>query len=348
LRPTLPLRPTAGNLKHAARLREQIVQEIKTGTFLLAVHFPEYRFAKQHETPSDISKRTFAEWFEVWRKLAARDKEKSTMTIYARVVRAYWLPAFGGLLPAQITHEKVLTRLAELAAAGQSRKSQNNILIPMRKIWQLISTIPGAPRNPCDGIKNLKVQKPAPDPFTLDEVERVLAKFDNPVVHDYFEFSFFAGLRVSEQIALTWADVDLPAGTILVRRSKVEGETKERTKTNVERLVELNDRALAVLKRQKARTGLAGHEVFLNPITGRSIKLSGVRYRAPKEARDTSVTLALMAGANPVWVAQQHGHSVIMMMKSYAKWLPSADRGANRAAVNRSISAGEAGERSVK
>jgi integrase len=332
-------------------LREQIVQEIKAGTFLLAAHFPEYRFATVHETPSDTAKRTFREWFEVWAKLAARDKEKSTMTIYKRVVKAYWLPEFGGLLPAQITHEKVLTRLAELDAAGQSRKSQNNIMIPLRKIWQLISTMPGAPRNPCDGIKNLKVQKPLPDPFTLDEVERILAKMDDLVVRDYFEFSFFAGMRVSEQIALQWADVDMSAGTALVRRSKVEGVTKDRTKTNVERLVELNDRAMAALTRQKARTMLAGREVFLNPATGRSwadeqgqakewnraLKLSGVRYRAPKEARDTSVTMALMAGANPVWVAQQHGHSVTTMLKSYAKFIPNADRGRNLAAINKTL-----------
>ncbi|BFO56155.1 hypothetical protein AVXHC19_29580 [Acidovorax sacchari] len=35
-------------------------------------------------------------------------------------------------------------------------------------------------------------------------------------------------------------------------------------------------------------------------------------------------------------VALQHGHSVLM--RDYAKWIPSADCGANRAAVNAAIS----------
>jgi integrase len=344
-------------------MREQIVSEIKAGVFVFSNHFPDYRFIATHEIASDVQQRTFKEWYEVWAKLAARDHEASTMMVYKRVTRAYWLPVFGGLMPAQITHEKVLTRLAELAETGLGRKSQNNIMIPLRKVWELIDAAPGAPRNPCLGVKNLKLQRPQPDPFSPAEVELVLAAMRDDAIRDYFEFSFFAGLRVSEQIALRWADVDFNAGTILVHRSKVDGVVKDRTKTNVERSVELNDRAAAVLLRQKARTLLVGAEVFWNPATGRSwhdeqgqakewnraIRASGVRYRAPKEARDTSVTMALMApGVNPVWVANQHGHSVQVMLKSYAKWIQNADRGSNLAAVNRSISGGDAAERRSK
>ncbi|WP_295541174.1 hypothetical protein [uncultured Pseudacidovorax sp.] len=103
----------------------------------------------------------------------------------------------------------------------------------------------------------------------------------------------------------------------------------------------------------RARTQAADAEVFHNPRTGsayideqsqrrawaQALPAAGVRYRPPKECRDTSVTLALMAGANPVWVAMQHGHSVQVMMRDYAKWIPSADRGANLAAVNATLGA---------
>jgi len=36
-------------------------------------------------------------------------------------------------------------------------------------------------------------------------------------------------------------------------------------------------------------------------------------------------------------VATQHGHSVQVMMYDYAKWIPSAARAANLAAVNAAI-----------
>lgn len=114
-------------------------------------------------------------------------------------------------------------------------------------------------------------------------------------------------------------------------------------------LVELNDRTAAVIQRQRARTQTKNVEVFWNPHTDnvyreeqtqrlartRVLKLCGVRYRPPKECRDTSVTIALMAGANPMWVASQHGQSLVVMMKDCAKWIPKADRGVNIAAVNR-------------
>ncbi|MBO9646756.1 MAG: tyrosine-type recombinase/integrase [Pseudacidovorax sp.] len=174
---------------------------------------------------------------------------------------------------------------------------------------------------------------------------------------DYFEFAFFAGLRHSEQIALQWEDVNLRAGTMRVHRARVLTEDKARTKTHRERLVELNHRALGVLLRQQARTLAMGAEVFHNPRTGsayideqsqrrawlQALQVAGVRYRPPKECRDTSVTLSLMAGANPVWVAMQHGHSVQVMMRDYAKWIPSADRGANLAAVNATLGAANEG-----
>jgi integrase len=128
---------------------------------------------------------------------------------------------------------------------------------------------------------------------------------------------------------------------------------KERTKTHRERTVELNDRAAAAIERQRARTQLQPHgRVFATAgepskpwhdeqlqwrAWVRCLRRCGVRYRPPKEARDTSVTMALQAGCDPVWVAAQHGHSLQVMMRDYARWIPKADRGRNLAAVNRSL-----------
>lgn len=366
LRPTLPLKPTAANLRHAARLRQSILDDIRAGTFDLAAHFPDYRFAHRHAAgDTEANRRTFADWVEVWSKLAARDLEHSTLRIYQRHIAAYWTPAFGTLHPARVSHEKVLGRLAELAAEhqgpdgeprrGLSRKTQNNILIPLRGVFGLICrTLKIA--DPTEGIDNLKVQVGNPDPFSPAEIEAALAavrKHESDEAADYFEFAAFAGLRTSEQIALLWRDVDLVGKTVRIHRARVMAQDKERTKTAVERTVELNGRAAAALERQRARTQLAGGAVFRNPVTGRPwnddqeqrrmwarvLRLAGVRYRPPKELRDTSVTLALQAGAAPAWVAAQHGHSLQVMLKSYAKWMPQADQGRNLAAVNAALGA---------
>ena len=57
-------------------------------------------------------------------------------------------------------------------------------------------------------------------------------------------------------------------------------------------------------------------------------------HRPPKEYRDTPVTMALQAGADPYYVAAQHGHSLQTMMKDYAAFIPKGDRGTNLAAIN--------------
>ena len=93
-------------------------------------------------------------------------------------------------------------------------------------------------------------------------------------------------------------------------------------------------RAVPVLKRQLALTGLKGEHVFGHdsgePYHDLQIswkrwvfahKKLKIRYREPYQMRHTSVTWNLMIGKNLLWVAQNHGHSAAVMLKAYAKWL---------------------------
>jgi integrase len=116
LRPTINLKPTAANLKHARRQRQDILDEIAVGIFDVQRHFPHYKFADKHAAPTDdIGSRTFAEWADRWAKVAARELERSTIKIYRTHLAAYWTSVWGHLLPRRITHEMVLSRMADLA-----------------------------------------------------------------------------------------------------------------------------------------------------------------------------------------------------------------------------------------
>ena len=118
-RPTLPLKPTSGNLKAAARLRQQIVEEIRQGVFNLEAHFPEYRFLGlvEHEVADGqvALERTFSDWCTVFFEIKSRSTEHSTLTVYKRHMDSYWVSEWGPLNPRQITHEKVQKRIAALA-----------------------------------------------------------------------------------------------------------------------------------------------------------------------------------------------------------------------------------------
>ncbi len=82
-------------------------------------------------------------------------------------------------------------------------------------------------------IENGPVQRPAPDPFALPEVEAILGNLiecEDAQLVNYFAAAFFAGFRPSEQIALRWSDVDFKQRTVRVQRAVVRGEAKDGTK----------------------------------------------------------------------------------------------------------------------
>lgn len=54
------------------------------------------------------------------------------------------------------------------------------------------------------------------------------------------------------------------------------------------------------------------------------LKALGVRYRPPYNCRHTYATICLMSGMNPAFISQQLGHSVQMLLPTYARWINSS------------------------
>ncbi|GGH27099.1 MULTISPECIES: hypothetical protein [Acinetobacter] len=49
------------------------------------------------------------------------------------------------------------------------------------------------------------------------------------------------------------------------------------------------------------------------------LKANGIRYRPAYNTRHTYTTVCLKNGLNPVCVASQLGHSLVMLMQRYVK-----------------------------
>lgn len=334
VRPTLPLPATTANLRHARRVLDEIKERIRHGTFEFGEYFPDARAAPPKHEP------TFGDVATAW--LKSLDVEHSTDLSYRRILDHYWLPTLRDIAIARITNAKIRELVGDLVVG---RKTRNNVLIPARAVFAQAVVDEVIDANPMALIKNAKTQREPPDPFDVDEVPIILAQLrraHDEQVANYFEFAFYTGMRPSEQIALQWGDVDWRRGTATVRRARVWGQNKDRTKTFVSRDVELTDIALACLKRQKACTFLLeGGFIFHNPHTGapwqnvehqrrmwaRAFKVTGLRYREPYQTRHTFATQALMAGANPMWVSRQLGHvNMGMLLKVYSRWIDLADK----------------------
>lgn len=184
------------------------------------------------------------------------------------------------------------------------------------------------------------------DPFDIDEIDAILRACANAQEHNMVLFAFTTGMRPSEYIALHWTDVREAQHQISVTGSFVDGQQKQRAKTDASlRSIDLRAGALAALQSQRQYTGPASRLVFLNPRTHerwagdkpiyrrwkRILKQANVRYRNPYQTRHTFASTLLMLGAVPLYVAGQMGHTDTMMItKNYGKWIKAGLDGDRR------------------
>lgn len=337
VRETLDWAPTTANEAKAARLVVKVKAAIKDGTFTFADYFPN---SKNADMSGD--KKTFQEMGELWLQTKGRLATK-TQDQYRNAV-GVWVRLIGGdrVIDA-IKHSE----LASLVGGHpwSSPKLLNNYLIVLRGIFKLAGRDMKLD-NPMEGIENSKHQPAAPDPLSVHEMRKILEVMNRdmpPMVACYYEFAFLTGMRPEELIALRWDDVDLANRCIRVHRARTAGEYKP-LKTYNARDVDLVQGALKVLDRMRALTmGCSDGYIFHNPVTHKpwhdersqrdhywkpAMIRAKVRMRRSYQTRHTYAAIALMAGANPAYIARQMGHkSAKMLFSVYAKWIDGADRG---------------------
>jgi len=325
-----PMPPTPKNLVYAHKLAAEIREKIKHGTFAYADYFP----ASPHATTGLGV--TMGQQLDDWYALTV-DKEASTRKGY-RIAKDWWKKHLGAKPIKAIKHSDILRALAtEPTWSGKTRNNKTSVL---RLVLSLAMRDELITSNPIDGLESAPHQRPLPDPFSMEEVEAILAGLADkygPQIANYFGLKFFTGTRTSESLAMRWESVDWRLNHVLVSDAIVLGEHKDNTKTNVARLVQLNSRAMEYLRAQKAHSFLMPDGwIFPDPKTNErwvddwtpremywrpTLKRLGIRYRSPYQTRHTYATMLLMAGVAPAYGAKQLGHSVEMFLRTYAKWM---------------------------
>lgn len=330
---------TLKNQELAYHRLNDIKNSIAADTFIYQKEFPGSPEIERLglEPVIDYEQRLFGEVAHDYIDACRADGLSSgTITTYRKSLNKHWLPILGSTPIDKIKYSDI-TRILNRIDFG-SAKTKNNNLTTLRGVFDTAMQDELIEKNPVSIIKNQKMQKPQPDPFSMEETEliiKALGKYD-PQVANYFEFAFFAGLRVEELISIEWGDVDFNAAQIRIQRARVGGETKA-TKTYDIRDVDLNERAMAALHRQKTHTFLADGTIFLNPVTAKpwndngkaqrirywnpTLKKLGIRHRPPKTTRHTRATMLLMSGCEAAYASAQLGHSIVVFLTVYSKWI---------------------------
>lgn len=343
-RETLKLKPTKANLKYAANFRAGLLAEIARGTFHYADHFPNSPRAAMFGGVRH-TRQTVGESLIRYLDAIKRSTADSTWRDYNSAVQYYLLPVFGSIKLRALTTAQVRAWMGSLVI---SNKRINNVLVPLRGMCKDAFADGLIERDPMARIRNLKVEREEPDPFTPEEIRAVLEELPDQA-RNLFQFAFWTGLRTGELIALEWQDVDWKRSMVMVRRNSVRKIVKEPKTAAGRREVVLLPMALEALNRQKNFTFLEDKRIFHNPRTMKpwetdaqirrtawqhALKRAGIRYRNPYQTRHTYASLMLSAGESPLWVATQMGHRDWGLIRQrYGRWVPEEDRTAGQKAA---------------
>ena len=360
---------TKENRTRLRRLLAIIEREVAAGTFDYRKHFPNSRLADRFDgaatpTPAVDAKRgsdapttgpsaerstpitpTFSEFSATWFAETRVAWRESYLLTVRDILDLHLIPHFGSMALAAVQRSTILEFRAKLVAKSSHRKGKTLSAARVNTIMMILRQILDEAADhfdfasPYRRVKPLKIRKSDVRPFTLPEVELILARVRKDY-RDYYLVRFFTGMRTGEIDGLEWKYVDFDRRLILIRETVVAGKD-EYTKTDAsQRDIQMSQPVFEALQRQHAATANISVFVFCNG-EGKALEHNNVTKRVwypllrhlklekrrPYETRHTAATLWLASGENPEWVAKQLGHANTQMLFTvYSRFVPNLTR----------------------
>lgn len=241
-----------GSRQDAEREHAQLAEELETELGLRAPPPPRV---------------TLSDYAQQWIELRARKLKRSTMVKYVKDLEKYILPVLGNRKLDEIRPSDIRAMLAKDPGAPVCQKNRVRLLSAMAKDALADGLIE---RDFCLRV-SVKVppaySEEQPNSLTPVQLAQMLAHFDSEWV-DAAHLMAFTGMRWCEVAGLQWADIDLDAGVLRIRRANVKGyigepktETSRRTLALPWEVVyRLRDRHRAMVKAR--HPGLTAGWVF--------------------------------------------------------------------------------------
>lgn len=338
---------TSANKKRLQKIMDTIEAEITLGLFDYEKYFPNSPMSKKlansfafHAGAKAPPFENFAAQWMNEMKIQWRETHYHTNQ---GILNKYLIPGFGKKEVCAITKADIMQFRASLAnekgrkGGNLSASRTNHIMNPLRMILNEAANRYNF-SSPYHGIKSLKIPKSDVEPFTIDEVRRIIDNVREDF-KNYYTVRFFTGMRTSEIDGLKWEFVDFDRRQILIRQAFVEGKVVYTKNDGSFRTIEMPELVFNALKDQQLATGEFDY-VFCgnkgNPmrhcnVTKRVwyplLEYLELRKRRPYQTRHTAATLWLASGESPEWIARQMGHTTTeMLFRIYSRFVPNLTR----------------------
>jgi len=339
-------------LAEAEKKRHEILSKIEAGTFVAP------------------RKQTLVEYLRTWHAKVAPLRRPETGRIYLHFIEHHVAKASIAQLPLQRVRKTDLEHFYSTALAKLAPSSVTVAHAMLGKALRDAMEDGLIASNPAPLARNRrKVERTAPMEhaqqhcWTSDEARKFLRVAKEAVAQEaaFFTLALDSGMRRSELLGLTWEDVDLDAGTVMVRRQldragtmpvfgvtktkrqrvvNIGAETVLRLRAHRSRQAEIKmanrqhyrDFALVFarehehLQTARAELGQPLKRVLEAAAFRRLVKAAGVRQIRFHGLRHSTATLLLQAGVPVHEVAQRLGHvDATMTLSTYAHVTPTRD-----------------------
>ncbi len=316
---TTTLKPTASDIKFAITDFKDWVTSI---TYGIEDEIDERDQVQEPKTFRDVA--------ELY--LLAKKKGKlkfSTLKGYQEICN-FWSDRLPGHISA-ITSKKLIA--IDERIEWQNERTRHNKLTPLKGVFKYALLKGFIENNPTGVLQDGKYEITEPDPYTQDEVDRLMAELDQTHYSLFFRIAFGSGMRTGELIALTWDKFD--GESLYVNDSIVLRKQTDSTKTRKPRRVLLGDDEIQLLN--SAPRPIQGGPIFTSHHTHKPMttgkppleawkdahRSSGVRKRDGLYPwRHTYISSMLSHGVDPQLVANQVGDNIATILDYYYRYIP--------------------------
>ena len=291
---------------------------------------------------------TLGEYLDKWLPNIKDTLRQRSWERYEQLVRVHIKPALGRLKLQNLTRAHAKSLYREKLDSGSSPRTVNYIHVTLHKALKDAVADGLIPKNVADGLKPSKPRKKEINPLNPEQAKAFLEAARGDRYEALYVLAVHYGLRQGELLGLKWADLDMNAGVLQVRRTMSEareGRIEEETKSGKGRRIDLSQSVLEALRRHRTRqneerlesASWKDHGLIFPSVKGTPTNSNNLYYRSFKpilkgaglpdivfhELRHTCATIRFMKGQHPKRVSGLLGHSsVAFTLDKYSHIIP--------------------------